>query len=234
MFHPYEYAGPPRIPPPSAQPRVRREINTHDTVNTRLFENWQTAVPVPQGEYLQMQEGRVLKGRETLAPVAYDMAPLTSRTDKRDYRQSQPFQVNGPSLAMNPYFDRYDPTRDPRNAIRELRGVVYEDKQADRGAEESRRLAARGYMSRWMPEGSSEEDLQASLQAYDVMRPKMNDWGRLYRGDDAGGSGSMSNAPLKIRAEDTVAPGYVMADGTVVPAGERVSTLPRVPYALGS
>jgi hypothetical protein len=122
---------------------------------------------------------------------------------------------------MNPYFDRYDPTRDPRNAIRELRGVVYEDKQADRGAEESRRLAARGYMSRWMPEGSSEDDLQASLQAYDVMRPKMSDWGRNYKGDGDGGKGPTT--PLKIRAEDTVAPG-----------GERVSTLPRVPYAFGS
>jgi hypothetical protein len=123
---------------------------------------------------------------------------------------------------MNPYFDRYDPTRDPRNAIRELRGVVYEDKQADRGAEESRRIAARGYMSRWMPEGSSEDDLQASLQAYDIMRPKMSDWGRNYKGDpkEAGG---MSTAPLKIRAEDAVAPG-----------GERVSTLPKVPYAFGN
>jgi hypothetical protein len=182
MFHPFEYAGPIRIPPPKMQVRVRREVNTHDAVNSRHFEAWQASVPVPQGDFLQVKEDRVLKGREALAPQTYDMAPLTSRTDKRDYRQSQPFQVNGPSLAMNPYFDRYDPTQDPRNAIRELRGVVYEDKEADRGLEESKRLLARGYMSRWMPEGSSAEDLRASLQAYDVMRPKMDDMGQLYKG----------------------------------------------------
>jgi hypothetical protein len=204
MFHPYEYAGPLRIPPPKMQARVRREVNTHDAVNTRLFESWQAAVPVPQGEFLQVRDGKILKGREALAPEVYDMAPLTSRTDKRDYRQSQPFQVNGPSLAMNPYFDRYDPTRDPRNAIRELRGVVYEDKEADRGLEESKRLLARGYMTRWMPEGSSEEDLQASLQAYEVMRPKMDDWGRNFKGDE--GPSSFPKAPLTIVKEDSTAP----------------------------
>lgn len=182
MFHPLEYAGPVRIPPPRMQLRVRREANTSDAINARHFEAWQASVPMPQGEYLQVKDGQILQGREALAPQTYDMAPLTSRTDKRDYRQAQPFVANGPSLAQNPYFDRYDPTRDPRNAIRELRGVVYEDKEADRGLEESKRLTARGYMSRWMPEGSSEEDLRASLQAYDIMRPKMDDMGQLYRG----------------------------------------------------
>ncbi len=119
-------------------------------------------------------------GTPQLNAVAYDMAPKNTRTDKRDYRQSQPFVANGPSLAMNPYFDRYDPTRDPRNAIRELRAAVYEDKEGDRGIFESQRISARGYMSRYMPEGASEKDLQASLQAYEVMRPKMDniqvDW----------------------------------------------------------
>ena len=181
MFHPLEYAGPVRIPPPKLQLRVRREVNTHDAVNARQFESWQASVPVPQGEFYRVQDGTILTGREALAPQTYDMAPLTSRTDKRDYRQSQPFDARGPSLALNPYFDKYDPTRDPRNAIRELRGVVYEDKEADRGLEESRRLTARGYMSRWMPEGSSEQELQASLQAYDIMRPKMDDISTDYR-----------------------------------------------------
>jgi hypothetical protein len=222
MFHPYEYAGPLRIPPPKMQVRVRREVNTHDAVNTRLVESWQAAVPVPQGEFIQMRGGKIYTGREAiLPPEAYDMAPLTSRTDKRDYRQSQPFQVNGPSLAMNPYFDRYDPTRDPRNAIRELRGVVYEDKEADRGLEESKRLLARGYMTRWMPEGSSEEDLQASLQAYEVMRPKMDDWGRNYRPAEESGQVGLPRAPLTIKKEDSTQP-----------SGVRTSPL-QVPYIVG-
>lgn len=181
MFHPIKYAGPVRIPPPKMQLRVRRETNAEDAMNARQFEAWQASVPVVQGGYSS-------DPANSLPAVAYDMAPQSSRTDKRDYRQSQPFVANGPSLAMNPYFDRYDPTRDPRNMIREVRSVVYEEKEADRGLEESKRLAARGYTSRWIPEGSSEDDLKASLQAYAIMRPKVDDITQDYRGSSAGKS----------------------------------------------
>jgi len=174
MFHPYEYAGKVRIPPPSLQLRVRRENNAHDSVNARQFESWQASVPIVQGVYGG--------STETLPPTAYDMAPQSSRTDKRDYRQSQPFVANGPSLAMNPYFDRYDPTRDPRNMIREVRNVVYEEKEADRGLQESIRLVERGYSSRWVPEGSSLDELRASLEAYEVMRPKADNISDDYLG----------------------------------------------------
>lgn len=192
MFHPYEYAGPVRIPPPKMQLRARKEVSADDAINARTFEHWQTDVPVPQSRFLLKSDGTTME--YSLKPgvakkpavtdpraVAYDMAPLTSRTDKRDYRQAQPFVADGPSLAMNPYFDRYDPTRDPRNMIREVRGVVYEEKQPDRGLEESKRLTARGYLSRWMPEGSSQEEMVQALQAYDVMRPAMNNMQKMYR-----------------------------------------------------
>ncbi|NBO72082.1 hypothetical protein EBV26_16615 [bacterium] len=172
MFHPYSYAGPVRIPPPQMQLRVRRETNAEDTINARQFETWQTSAPVVQG-------GTIDDIPTDMKPVFYDMAPLSSRTDKQDYRQSQPFIATGPSLAMNPYFDRYDPTRDPRNMIREVRSVVYEEKQADRGLAESKRLSERGYISRWMPEGSS-DDLKASLQAYEIMRPKVDEIANTY------------------------------------------------------
>jgi len=165
MFHPFKYAGPLRIPPEKMQLRVRKEAPTHDTINARQFEAWQSSVPVVQG-------GGIGDPATDIKPAFYDMAPLSSRTDKQDYRQSQPFVAKGPSLAMNPYFDRYDPTRDPRNMIRELRSVVYEEKEADRGLTESQRLSDRGYLSRWMPEGTSLEDMRASLEAYEVMRPK--------------------------------------------------------------
>jgi hypothetical protein len=156
------------------QLRVRREVNAGDTINARQFEAWQASVPVVQG-------GVVEDASTDMKPSFYDMAPLSSRTDKQDYRQSQPFVANGPSLAMNPYFDRYDPTRDPRNMIREVRSVVYEEKEADRGLTESKRIVERGYMSRWLPEGSSTDDLKASLQAYEVMRPKSDDITQSYR-----------------------------------------------------
>ena len=95
MFHPYSYAGPVRIPPPQMQLRVRREANPDDTINARQFESWQAAAPVVQG-------GTIDDAKTDMKPVYYDMAPLSSRTDKQDYRQSQPFVATGPSLAMNP------------------------------------------------------------------------------------------------------------------------------------
>jgi hypothetical protein len=174
MYHPFSYAGPVRIPPAKMQLRVRRETNPQDTINARQFEAWQGSVPVVQG-------GGVDDAATNMKPAFYDMAPLSSRTDKQDYRQSQPFVANGPSLAMNPYFDRYDPTRDPRNMIREVRSVVYEEKEADRGLAESKRLTDRGYMSRWMPEGATQDSMKASLQAYEVMRPKVDDIATDYR-----------------------------------------------------
>ena len=174
MFHPLSYAGPVRIPPPQMQLRVRRETNTYDTINARQFEVWNSSAPVVQG-------GTIIDDVTNMKPVFYDMAPLSSRTDKQDYRQSQPFVATGPSLAMNPYFDRYDPTRDPRNMIRELRSVVYEEKEADRGLSESKRLSDRGYLSRWMPEGTSLEDMKASLDAYEVMRPKVDNIADVYK-----------------------------------------------------
>lgn len=181
MFHPYQYAGPVRLPPPTMQLRARRETDTRDSANARQFESWTSGVPVVQGGIIDdpvAQQNRL---------QAYDMTPLQSRTDKRDYRQAQPFVPDGPSLAMNPYFDRYDPTRDPRNMIREMRSAVYEVKEGDRGAIESRRLAERGFTSRWMPEGATEESAQASLMALEVMRPKMDDMNMVYRDGGRGG-----------------------------------------------
>ena len=173
MYHPIPYAGPVRIPPPTMQVRVRREAATHDTVNARQFEQWNSDAPVLQGGGPRDQSNQ--------KAAYYDMAPLSSRTDRRDFRQAQPFVATGPSLAQNPYFDRYDPTRDPRNMVREVRSVVYEDKEADRGIEESRRLLERGSMSRWVPEGTEEQGSMNILQAYEVMRPKTDSIEVNYR-----------------------------------------------------
>ncbi|NBV77747.1 hypothetical protein EBR66_06305 [bacterium] len=173
MFHPFSYAGPVRIPPPKMQLRVRKEANTYDTINARQFEAWQNATPIVQG-------GTIDDDPTHMKPVYYDMTPLMSRNDKQDYRQAQPFVATGPSLAMNPYFDRYDPTRDPRNMIREVRSVVYEEKEADRGLVESQRIVERGYLNRWITQGATDE-LKASLEAYEVMRPKVDNIEDIYK-----------------------------------------------------
>jgi hypothetical protein len=187
MFHPFEYAGPLRIPPPKMQLRVRKEASTTDTVNARYTEQWQTDAPIKQSKFLADTASSSVSARQggDLSNYGglpfYDMAPLSSRTESRDYRQAQPYIPTGPSLAQNPFFDRYDPTRDPRNMIRELRSAVYEDKDADRGIEESKRLLERGLTNRWVPEGSSNESMKESLMSYDILRPKMDDITKEYR-----------------------------------------------------
>jgi hypothetical protein len=40
----------------------------------------------------------------------------------------------------------------------------------------------RGYSSRWVPEGSSLDELRASLEAYEVMRPKADNISDDYLG----------------------------------------------------
>ena len=157
------------MPPPKMQPRVRKEVATMDAINARQFEQWNSDSPVQQGNTNQ-----AIKAKDA---VFYDMAPLSSRTDKRDFRQSQPFVADGPQLAENPYFDRYDPTRDPRNMVREVRSVVYEEKEGERGIQESKRLLERGMSSRWVPEGM---DI-APILAFEVMRPKIDSIEVNYR-----------------------------------------------------
>ena len=99
-----------------------------------------------------------------------DMSPINSRTDQRDYRQSQPFVAGGPDLAYNPYFDRYDPVTDPRNAVRELRSVVYEDKGGSRGEYESQKLLRRNFENRWICEETIDDNMMDSLMRYEIIK----------------------------------------------------------------
>jgi hypothetical protein len=172
-------SGEPQIPPPCMTLRARKEMPTRDSVNARQFEHWQTDTPILQPEF---------KFKEPLFPqmdvhkdAIYDMNPISSRLDARDFKQARPFEEMGPSLAQNPYFDRYDPTRDPRNAIRELRSVVSEDRFGEKGVLEARRLLDRGFSSRWVPVGYAEQQQMDTLLAYESIRPKQDDIAKSYR-----------------------------------------------------
>ena len=114
----------------------------------------------------------------SLDTVYQDMAPQTSRQDARDFRQSKPYDSSGPNLATNPFFDRYDPTRAPRNMVREVRSVVYEPKEPNRGIEESERIRARTFTNRNIPES---ETPVALTQWYDLLRPKIDNPEVVYR-----------------------------------------------------
>jgi hypothetical protein len=115
---------------------------------------------------------------ESLNTVYQDMAPLSSRTDIRDFRQSKPYDPTASNLSLNPFFDRYDPTRDPRNMVREVRSVVYEPKEADRGIEESERIRERTFTNRYSDEAKTPVAL---TEWYDLMRPKVDNPEIIYR-----------------------------------------------------
>lgn len=102
-----------------------------------------------------------------------DMAPQNTRYDARNYNQSQPYQAGGPDLAENPYFDRYDPVRDPRNAVRELRSAVYEDKGGDHGYQESQRKLRRSFENRWVPEELIDDDLMDTFLRNETVQPQI-------------------------------------------------------------
>ena len=168
----FQYAGPLRIPPPVFQVRSRKETAADDTINARFIESNGASIKHKQSETYKHSDAPQ-KG----SPF-FDMAPLSSRTDTRDFRQSKPYDSTGPSLALNPFFDRYDPTRDPRNMIREVRSVVYELKEADRGIQESERIRERAFTNRTMPEGSTSISL---TEWQDLLRPKIDNIEVVYR-----------------------------------------------------
>ena len=139
--------------------RVQRQKNTEEVTNPK-YTKMDSNVPA------------------SLDTVYQDMAPLTSRTDIRDFRQSQPYDPTAPNLSLNPFFDRYDPTRDPRNMVREVRSAVYEPKEADRGLEESERIRARTFTNRYSDEGKTPV---AITEWYNLMRPKVDNPEIIYR-----------------------------------------------------
>jgi hypothetical protein len=89
-------------------------------------------------------------------------------------------QLQVDSLSQNSYFDKFDVEGDSRNVVRELRSAVSED-IVDRGVRESQKLLQREIQSRWLPPNYAEDNQLDSLQAYDLMRPRMNDSQTWYR-----------------------------------------------------
>uniref|UniRef100_A0A6C0K8M3 Uncharacterized protein n=1 Tax=viral metagenome TaxID=1070528 RepID=A0A6C0K8M3_9ZZZZ len=139
--------------------RIQRRKNTEEVTNPK-YAKMDSSAPV------------------SLDTVYQDMAPLSSRSDIRDFRQSQPYDPTAPNLSLNPFFDRYDPTRDPRNMVREVRSAVYEPKEADRGIAESERIRARTFTNRYMEEDKTPVAL---TEWYNLMRPKFDNPEIIYR-----------------------------------------------------
>ncbi len=154
--------------------RSRREISTRDAANTRQFEHWQTDAP-----YLQMDRPDLSGAR-----ILSDMNPTNSRAlDGKLYLQNRPMKAGQDSFQQNPYFQGYAPEYDSRNAVRELRSVVYEDR-FDKGVRESKYLLGRTFTSQWLePNYVVDNNLNTlnSLEAYEQLKPQMDDIAQSFR-----------------------------------------------------
>ena len=154
--------------------RSRREISTRDAANVRQFEHWQTDAP-----YLQMDRPD-LSGAKVLS----DMNPTNSRKlDGKLYQQNRPLKAGQDSFTQNPYFQGYAPEYDSRNAVRELRSAIYEDR-FDKGVRESKYLLGRTFTSQWLaPDYVGENNLDTlnSLVAYEELKPQMDDIANNFR-----------------------------------------------------
>ena len=158
------------IPRPSMSLRSRREVSAQDQINSLRVEQWQTDAPSLQNDRSDPRSRRAFM----------DMNPINTRSVARNYLQNQPFVVGADGLSGNPYFDKFDVTTDPFNVAREVRGTVYEEK-ADRGMDESKKLLARVYTTRWLPDDYVEKQSLDTLKAYESLMPRMNKMDTVYR-----------------------------------------------------
>ena len=166
------------VPMPQFIPRSRREDTTRDVVNARNLELQRSTAPIQQAFF-----------RPEPSSANFGVKPIVMHNDQFGIvsRNTQPisipapmFDPAGPKLVGNVFFDQHAPEYDPRNVVRELRAAVKENKSV-RGEEESKRILSRGFSSRYVPEGFAEQRQLDSLQAYEQLRPKIDDLSTQYR-----------------------------------------------------
>lgn len=186
----YGYPGlrdPTVLPPSCPVVRIRKEYNARDAINSRAWDFFH-ATPPTQVSSHNLQRN----------PPAYmDMNPIPSRTNTVKYRNQPeyipdpergaatandlgvapppgPIQHPAKELSRNPYTQRLDAEGDgSRNIVRELKAAVFEDNR-ELSVDTDRALTQRQFQDRWLP-AKTGTDIQ-SLQAYELLRPKQDDW----------------------------------------------------------
>jgi hypothetical protein len=166
------------VPMPQFVPRSRREDMTRDVVNARNLELQRSVAPIQQS-FFRPEPASSAFGPK-LAVNYYDQQGLASRNKPPTSIPAPSFDPAGPKLVGNVFFDQYAPEYDPRNVVRELRGSVKDDKTL-KGEVESKRILARGFSSRYVPQGYAEQQQMNSLDAFEQLRPKIDDLTTQYR-----------------------------------------------------
>jgi hypothetical protein len=141
--------------------RIRREPNSHDFINSRLWDNFHATPPT----HVSSEDG---------AGKFMDMNPENSRNTTVKFRHQLDYmptnQLPPRENSENPFLQRLDARGDDaRNIVREFRDAVVEDNR-ELSLESSKKLTERQFQDRWIPTQLAEE--AAVLQAYELLRPK--------------------------------------------------------------
>jgi hypothetical protein len=174
--------------PISASARIRFEPNSRDAINSRIWESLKYDTKEPTSEEIKNSPN----------PIFMDMNPISARNSIQNYNQQSqffpdaqrdPLKKSGidapivkpqqsPGLVNNSYLQRLDPVNDARNIPREMRSAVYEDNR-ERDIDSARLLSERQFTYRYIPEDESAK--AASLQAYELLRPKSDDYTKQFQ-----------------------------------------------------
>lgn len=139
---------------PAAPLRVRREINTQDATNARLYNTLDIGYRAPLRTHM-------------------DEAPIASR-DTRTPATGPTFVGDSglpAGISKNPFFGRMDITQDPRNVIREARSGVTEN-NIDVDLYMNNRIMSRIGATRYIPEGGDTGKPDKILESYESLRAK--------------------------------------------------------------
>jgi hypothetical protein len=168
--------------------RIRQEPNNRDAMNSRILE----AMPYSASRIISPEEN-------ARKPYFQDMAGIPTRTSVGNYKQSQSFfpdaeLQNGPGGSVipqavtqlpgrftdNPYLQSMDAQNEPRQIMRELRGTVTEDNR-EKYIDFSQKMTDRNFRHSWLPPSEAEEQQVNNLQAYELLKPKFDNFGMNYR-----------------------------------------------------
>lgn len=174
--------------PLSASARIRFEPNSRDAMNSRIWESLKYDTKEITSEEIQNSPN----------PIFMDMNPIPSRTSIQNYTQETQYfpdithkapkksgtdapivvPTMSPGFVNNPYLQRLDTVNDARNVPREMRAAVYEDNR-ERDIDATRILSERQFTHRYIPEPETQR--LAVLQAYELLRPKTDDYTKQFQ-----------------------------------------------------
>lgn len=146
--------------------RSRREVNTADATNARIYGTMDIGFKPPLRPVMdEMPLASRDKNPATIvaAPDFFQQSSATQKTDAPT--------VGGvaPSISGNPFFGRMDIGQDPRNVIREARSGVAEN-NFDADVYLNNRVMSRENVTRFIPDGGVEPGVDITLKAFESLR----------------------------------------------------------------